>query len=99
VSKTAQAPSRQLARIKNGQAVGAIYLPNNHRLLVDPRPVDASDKVLAAYINEKGAFCWCTDIYASALSTWLHKADGDIESARTRSECDGWPSYYLEVSL
>ena len=90
------APSRQLARVKSGQAVGVITTPADHRLLIDATTA-AEGKALRVRINSYGAFCSEQEVYLAALETKLEKADGEIVTAPSRRACKLWPSRYSHV--
>lgn len=95
-SRTADSPGRQLARVKNGQAVGVITLPSRHRILGDGR-YGKPNQALIARINASGAYCWDEILYASALEKYLKRANGQIATASNRDDCDGWPSRYSDI--
>lgn len=95
---SADAPGRQLARVKQGTVVGVITLPCRHRILADGSTTP-DKKVMAARINAKGAYCWHGSVYTTALDTYLEQAEGRIETASTRRDCQGWPSRYTHLAL
>lgn len=92
----ADAPSRQLSRVKNGQEVGVITLQSRHRILADARHT-AENKALVCRINTGGAYCWHHKMYTSVLDTYLSRADGAITTGNTRAGCPGWPNRYTNI--
>lgn len=94
----ADAPGRQLARVRRGQAVASINLPQGDTILVDARP-GGDDEILVARLGPGGGFCWCRYQRPGAEKRWLKQGNGDITTAGSRENCDGWPSKFRRLSV
>lgn len=89
----ADAPARQLARVRQGTEVGVIALPQGDSILLDAR-VGEETELLVARIGPGGGFCWARELPTGSEKGWLKRGDGNIQTANSRDSCPGWPARF-----